>query len=419
MTLPLNIEIARSLMVARWKQTLIAAIGVTFSITMFITLLGFMTGLNAMLDGLILNRTAHVRLYHEVQPSTVLPIHLATEFKDHYNFIYSVRATQARPEIPNSLAIIQSLKKDPRVLGVSPKVSAQVFFNSGKVDITGVVNGIDVIAEVALFHFSDYVVQGDYNDLKNIPNTIILGKPLAQQLMVQVNDLVQLTTPQGEQFNLKVVGMYQSGLQDFDKTQAFASLVTVQKLLGKSPSYMTDIGVKTTNLELAPAMAAEFHTIYKTDAIDIQRANAQFETGTKIRMVIAYAVGVTLLIVAGFGIYNILNMMIYEKMDSIAILKATGFSGRDVRLIFIAIALSIGLFGGAVGLVFGFGLSVLVDQIPFVTEALPTIKTYPVNYDPNFYVIGIIFSLITTFFAGYFPARKASKVDPVVIIRGK
>jgi lipoprotein-releasing system permease protein len=419
MTLPLNIEIARSLMVARWKQTLVAAVGVTFSITMFITLLSFMTGLNAMLDGLILNRTAHVRLYHEVQPSTVLPIHLATEFKDHYNFIYSVRATQARPEILNSLAILQSLKKDPRVLGVSPKVSAQAFFNSGKVDITGVVNGIDVMAEVALFHFSDYVVQGDYHDLKNIPNTIILGKPLAQQLMVQLNDLVQLTTPQGEQFNLKVVGMYQSGLQDFDKTQAFASLVTVQKLLGKSPSYMTDIGVKTTNLELAPTMAAEFHTIYKTDAIDIQRANAQFETGTKIRMVIAYAVGVTLLIVAGFGIYNILNMMIYEKMDSIAILKATGFSGRDVRLIFIAIALSIGLFGGAVGLVFGFGLSVLVDQIPFVTEALPTIKTYPVNYDPNFYVIGIIFSLITTFFAGYFPARKASKVDPVVIIRGK
>jgi lipoprotein-releasing system permease protein len=419
MTLPLNIEIARSLMVARWKQTLVAAIGVTFSITMFIALLGFMTGLNDLLDGLILNRTPHVRIYQEVKPSTVLPIHLSAEFSGHHHFIHSVKATQARTEILNSLAIMQSLKKDVRVVGISSKVSAQAFFNSGRVDITGVVNGIDVEAEVKLFKFSDYVVHGNYTDLKNIPNTIILGKPLADVLMVQLNDLVQLTTPQGEQYNLKVVGLYQSGLQDYDKTQAFASLLTVQKLLGKSPSYITDIGIKTIDLEMAPAMAEEYQSIYKTDVVDVQRANAQFETGTKVRTVIAYAVGITLLIVAGFGIYNILNMMIYEKMDSIAILKATGFSGSDVRLIFIFIAMSIGLFGGLIGLVFGFLLSLMIDQIPFVTEALPTLKTYPVNYDPMFYSIGIIFSMITTFFAGYFPARKASQVDPVVIIRGK
>ncbi|MGI8597934.1 MAG: ABC transporter permease, partial [Chitinophagaceae bacterium] len=130
-------------------------------------------------------------------------------------------------------------------------------------------------------------------------------------------------------------------------------------------------------------------------------------------------VGITLLIVAGFGIYNILNMMIYEKMDAIAILKATGFSGSDVRRIFLMIALSIGFFGGLAGLIFGYVLSVLIDQIPFVTAALPTIKTYPVNYNPVFYFIAITFSLITTYLAGLFPARKASKVDPVVIIRGK
>jgi lipoprotein-releasing system permease protein len=130
-------------------------------------------------------------------------------------------------------------------------------------------------------------------------------------------------------------------------------------------------------------------------------------------------VGITLLIVAGFGIYNILNMMIFEKMDSIAILKATGFSGRDVKLVFLYIALSIGFVGGMVGLFFGFGLSSIIDQIPFNTSALPTIKTYPINYNPMYYFIGICFSLVTTYFAGWFPARKASKIDPVIIIRGK
>jgi lipoprotein-releasing system permease protein len=130
-------------------------------------------------------------------------------------------------------------------------------------------------------------------------------------------------------------------------------------------------------------------------------------------------VGITLLIVAGFGIYNILNMMIYEKMDSIAIMKATGFSGNDVQVIFISIALSIGIFGGLLGLGVGFGLSSLIDQIPFNTDALPTIKTYPINYNSKFYFIGISFSIITTYFAGYFPSKKASNIDPVIIIRGK
>jgi lipoprotein-releasing system permease protein len=67
----------------------------------------------------------------------------------------------------------------------------------------------------------------------------------------------------------------------------------------------------------------------------------------------------------------------------------------------------------------GYLLSSLIDQIPFNTAALPTVTTYPINYNPVYYFIGGAFSLITTYFAGFFPARKASKVDPVVIIRGK
>ena len=112
-------------------------------------------------------------------------------------------------------------------------------------------------------------------------------------------------------------------------------------------------------------------------------------------------------------------MMIYEKMDSIAILKATGFSGKDVNKIFMLIALSIGFFGGVVGLLSGFILSSIIDQIPFNTAAMPTITTYPINYNPKFYLIGMSFSIITTYFAGFFPAKKASKIDPVDIIRGK
>ncbi len=415
----LIINIARSLLLARWRQTLIAAIGVTFSITMFITLLSFMAGLNKLLDGLILNRTPHIRLFNEVQPNSLQPINESKEYKTSYNFISSIKSGGSRQEIYNSGAIMNALKKDSRVLGYSPKLTAQVFFNDGAIDITGIVNGIDVLEESRLFHFKDYITEGSATDISKVSNSIILGKGLAEKLLADIGDVLQLTTAKGEQFSLKVVGYFQSGVQDFDKVQSYASVSTVQKLLGKPGNYITDIQIRLKDMAMAPSMAKEFETKFEADAEDIQTANAQFETGSSIRTLISYAVGITLLIVAGFGIYNILNMMIYEKMDSIAILKATGFSGNDVKRIFIFIALSIGLFGGILGLFFGFGLSSVIDQIPFKTASLPTIKTYPVDYNPAFYLIGIIFSLITTSFAGWFPARKASKVDPVEIIRGK
>lgn len=419
MNLKLIIDIARSLLLARWRQTLIAAIGVTFSITMFIALLGFMNGLNDLLDGLVLNRTPHVRLYNEAKPNEHQPVNQYKESRSSYNFIHSIKAGSNRQELYNSTAILATLGQDERVLGYASKITSQVFFNAGTNDITGVINGIDVEEEIRLFHFKDYVTSGSAIDINRTSNSIILGKGLAEKLLANLGDVVQLTTAEGERFPLRVVGFYQSGIADFDKVQGFASVKTVQKIMGKPANYITDIQVKLKDMRKAPAISKEYRRLFQCDAEDIQTANAQYETGSFVRTLISYAVGITLLIVAGFGIFNILNMMIFEKMDSIAILKATGFSGRDVKWIFLIIAMGIGFIGGLAGLVFGYLLSVIIDQVPFTTSALPTVKTYPVNYSPVFYLIGATFSLITTYLAGWFPARKASKIDPVIIIRGK
>ena len=419
MNIKLISSIAKSLLLARWKQTLVAAVGVTFSITMFIALLSFMAGLNDLLDGLVLNRTAHIQLYNEIQPNKNQPINKIGDITNQYNFIRSVKSGNARQQIYNSGSIIQTLQKDNRVLGIAPKLITPIFFNNVAIDIAGVVNGIDIPNESKLFHFNDYIIEGESSDIDKIANSIILGKGLADKLSANVGDRIQVSTISGEIFQLKVIGLYQTGIQDIDKTQSYASITTVQKLMGKPNTYITDIQIKLKDVSMALSLAKEYATLFDIDAIDFQTANSQFETGSFVRTLISYSVGIVLLVVAGFGIYNILNMMIYEKMDTIAILKATGFSGNDVQNIFLVIATTIGFFGGMLGLLLGFGLSAIIDQIPFSTASLPTIKTYPINYNPLFYFIGAVFSLITTFFAGWFPARKASKVDPVIILRGK
>ena len=416
---PVILSIAKTHLVTKIKQTSIAALGVTFGIGSYITLVSFMTGLNNMLDNLILNQTPHVHIFNEIEPSKKQPIDLYSEFEKSLNIVSSIKPKQTQKKIHNALPIIHSLNKNENVRGAIPQIKTQIFYIAGSIELGGNLTGIDIMKEVELFNFKDYIVKGTPEAIKNTTNGILLGSGIAAKMSLDVGDRVQISTISGEIFPLKIVGIYQSGIADLDNIQSFANINTVQRILGESENYITDINVKLFEINMALPLAQNIEQRFNVTAIDINTANAQFETGTTIRNLITYAVSITLLIVAGFGIYNILNMLIYEKMNDIAILKATGFSGKDVQLIFMSQAIIIGLVGGILGLIVGYILSSVIDNIPFETQALPTITTYPIIYKPWYYVIGITFAMISTFFAGYLPSLKAKKIDPVNIIRGQ
>ncbi|MET7030379.1 ABC transporter permease [Sediminicola luteus] len=410
--------IAKTHLTTKMKSTITASLGVTFGIGAYITLVSFMTGLNSMLDDLILNQTPHIHIYNEIEPSEKQPIGLYEDYANTFNVVHSIKPKQAQKKIHNAVPIIQYLKADKNVLGATPQLGAQIFYLSGSIELGGKLTGIDIMEEVRLSNIQDYIIQGTPIALKNNDNGILLGAGLAKKMSLSPGDRVQISTVTGDVFPLKIVGLYQSGIADLDNVQSYANLKTVQRILGEAENYITDINVKLNDISKAESMAITMERQFKVKATDINEANAQFETGSNIRNLITYAVSITLLIVAGFGIYNILNMLIYEKMKDIAILKATGFSGRDVKLIFMSQAMIIGILGGISGLIVGYILSNIIDKVPFETEALPTITTYPVNFNAWYYVIGIVFALISTFIAGYLPANKAKRIDPVRIIRG-
>ena len=413
------LNIAKTHLLTKIKQTSIAALGVTFGIGAYITLVSFMTGLNNMLDDLILNQTPHIHIYNEIEPSKKQPIDLYNEFANTFNVVHSIRPKLTQKKIHNALPIIDYLNKDDRVRGALPQIKATIFYISGSIEIGGNLTGINVLDEAKFFNLKDYITAGSPEDLHNTDNSILLGSGIAKKMSLKIGDRIKVGTISGEVFPLKIVGIYQSGIADVDAIQSFANIKTVQRIIGEVESYITDINVKLYNIDDALPMSKKIEKQFDLKAIDINTANAQFETGTTIRNLITYAVSIALLIVAGFGIYNILNMLIYEKMNDIAILKATGFSGKDVQMIFMSQAIIIGLIGGVLGLIVGFILSNVINNVPFETEALPTIKTFPVNFNYWFYLIGITFAMISTFFAGYLPSRKAKKIDPVTIIRGQ
>lgn len=413
------LTIAKTHLVTKIKQTSVAALGVTFGIGAYITLVSFMTGLNSMLDNLMLNQTPHIHIYNEIEPSKEQPIALYDQFVNATHVVHSIKPKLSQKKIHNALPLMAYLNENTNVKGAIPQIKAQIFYIAGSIELAGNLTGINALEEAKLFHLKDYIIEGSAEALNDNENGILLGIGIAKKMALHVGDRIQISTSKGDVFPLRIVGLYQSGIADVDAVQSFSNLKTVQRILGEAENYITDINVKLYSIDFALPMAQKIERQFELKAIDINSANAQFETGTSVRNLITYAVSITLLIVAGFGIYNILNMLIYEKMNDIAILKAIGFSGKDVQLIFMSQAMIIGLIGGILGLLLGFGLSYGISTIPFKTDALPTVKTYPIHFDIWYYVIGIVFALISTFFAGYLPAQKAKKIDPVKIIRGQ
>ncbi|MFD1316708.1 ABC transporter permease [Namhaeicola litoreus] len=413
------LPIARTHLFSKIKQTTIAALGVTFGIAAYITLVSFMTGLNEMLDGLVLNRTPHVHIYNEIKPTKIQPIDILTGTENSMKIVHSIKPKLSEKKIYNALPILQYLEEKKEVKAAIPQVNTQIFYKAGSIDLGGTLSGIMPIKEADYFQFGDYIISGSVKDLIKNDIGILIGAGISKKMSLDIGDRVQISTINGDPFYLKIVGIYQSGIAEIDNVQSFVNLRTAQKMLQESSNYITDINVKMYDIEKSEHLSKQIEKQFNVTAIDVKTANAQFETGTNIRNIITYAVSVALLIVAGFGIYNILNMVIYEKMNDIAILKAIGFSGKDVQMIFMSQAVIIGLVGGILGLIIGFVMSRIIDRIPFETEALPTIKTFPVNFRVLYYIIGFSFALISTFFAGYFPSRKAKKVDPIKIIRGQ
>jgi lipoprotein-releasing system permease protein len=412
------LEIAKTHLFSKLKSTITASIGVTFGIASYITLVSFMTGLNTMLDDLILNQMPHIHLFNEIKPSEKQAIALYKNFEDAVPIIHSIRPKQNQKKIHNALPILNDLEKNKKVEGATPQLQTQIFYLSGNIELGGNLVGVDIIKESKLSNIQDYIIEGSILDLKNTENGILLGAGIAEKMSISRGRKVIVSTAKGDKFPLKVVGIYQSGIADIDNIQSYTNLKTVQRILGEAENYITDINIKLFDISDAPALAGVLEKKYNVSAIDINQMNAQFETGSNIRNLITYAVSITLLIVAGFGIYNIQNMLIYEKMNDIAILKAIGFSGSDVQWIFLSQATFIGVAGGILGLILGLGLSRLIDTIPFETEALPTITTYPIVYNLTDYLIGLVFALLCTFIAAYFPSKKARAIDPVQIIRG-
>lgn len=412
------LRIAVTHLVSKKRQTLVAMLGVMFGIMVFIFQAGLITGLQKYMTDKIINNSAHVHLYNEPDkhPKPILSRFL----HGSQNWILVRHAKQADtdPKIRQAGRIMDELASNPEVLGVAPLVVAQGILKNGVKETPCSVNGVDIDAENRLFNLEKDEVAGNYKEMHELPTGIILGVGVADKLGAEVGDILTLSTVFA-QIDMKVVAITQTGITQIDDNRAYVNLTQAQKLLNKDMLYLTDLNLKLKDVDRADALADEFRNVLGLQAESWKESNAGIFGVFKIQNIATALVIVSILVVAGFGIFNILMMMIYEKMTDIAILKSMGYRNRDIRRLFMLEAMFIGVVGGILGIVAGYGISVAATKIQIQIKGLVTLDHLTINFDPMFYVSGFAFALVSTALAGFFPARKASMIDPVEIIRGK
>lgn len=409
-----NQKIAWVHLTSRLKQLLVAMLSVTFGISMYIFMNSFMAGVNNAQTEISFTSMAHLRIYNDL-PSEV-PVWLDTPADTAIvQFVNNARNIRYNEGIKNTVPIMQAAGQLPDMVQVTQQLNQNVFFRNGVTKVSGNLSGIDPENEDKLFRTSEYIIEGDFFELEKRPDGIILGSGLAEKIGVKTGDNLSLLTPDGMTRIFHVVGIMQTGAASADRSRALISIASARQLFSKNRSYATEVLVNVKDYNQAREVARQLAPAVPYKVEPWQDGNSQLDSANVLRNILAVAVSLTILIVAGFGIYNIMNMTVNEKIKEIAILKAMGFNGGDIVEIFLLQSIVIGFAGGLAGLLLGYVISRIIDNVPFT---IATLSTLPIEFDPADYLLAFFFGLIITFVAGYLPARKASKVDPVDIIRG-
>lgn len=404
----INYDIALTHILTRKKQTLIAALGVTIGVAIYLFMNSLGSGFNKYGTAEIFKNNAHIKIYKKDETSSVL-----SRDKSTLNVIVNPQVTTLSKTIINPQSLLNNVRKEPYITNAIEVVDVSVFYNKGKTQLKGTSDGVNMVEYAQMYNTSAYMLAGDVKNLKQNLNGIIIGKGIAEKFSLNMDDNITVTSSYGVSKVLKVVGIFSMGNSLTDDSKSFMNISTAQQFLKEGSSYVTTIYGNTVNSDNSTQYAQKLQALTPYTVEDWKTSNADILSSDVTRKTLMTSISLSILLVAAFGIYNILSATITQKINDIAILKALGFKGRDVIRIFITEAFIMGIIGNFLGLCFGGALIYVLSHI----QLSGTNSTFPIYFEPKLFAQSFLLGLIITICAGYFPAKKAANVDPVSIFR--
>lgn len=404
-----NLDIAVTHIITRKKQTMVAALGVMIGVAIFLFMNSLSSGFTGFSRNEIFKNSAHIKVYKDDELSQ--PIHQYVD--SGFAVIINPQITTLSKKILDPEKLLNIIKQQPYVTHAIAQVNFDAFFNRGKAQIRGNGNGVNILEYASMFNTEKYLVAGSLSGLQGNLNGIIIGSGIAEKLNLGINDNITVSSSFGVLKVLKVVGILKTGSNATDQSRSFVNLTTAQQFIKEGPSYVSNLFANTINPDKSGDYAKWLQAYTDYTVEDWKTTNSDILAGDKIRNTLMTTISFSILLVASFGIYNILSATIAQKINDIAILKATGFSGADVITIFIAEAIIMGILGTIIGLFIGAILIIIMSNIYMGGP----VGYFPIGFEAPIFIRSFVLGVIVTICAGYFPARKAAKVDPVEIFR--
>jgi lipoprotein-releasing system permease protein len=319
--------------------------------------------------------------------------------------------------ITNPNEIMRVSRQFPDVISCSPvlrgTVSARAGFENATVDLYG----IDPALHSQTTDILRQLIHGNFDDFRNNTSAVIIGSRLAELLQTDVGDTVQLLAPNGEYWRMNIAAIARAGIGSIDSTRMYAHAKVAQALL-QQPSGASMIIYKLRDRNRAPVLASRFETLFQHNALSWQeREESTLQLFLTLRMSVAITVSLIILL-AGFGIFNVLTMSVLAKTKEIAILRSMGYRRADISAIFLWQGALIAAAGSVLGCLLGALMTWGVSHIPIRLRGLLYTNYFLVTWDWRHYAFATLLALIAVFIASYVPARRAAELPPVVTIRG-
>ncbi|MCZ0737303.1 ABC transporter permease [Phreatobacter sp. AB_2022a] len=409
----LILDIAYTHIAGRGRQTLVAVIGVAVGVGFSVAMAALMQGGQDDFVRQMIDTMPHVQVTDDRRTTPRQPAEDAFATAA----IAGLRPREDRRGIINPTAALSWLNGwVPGRLAASLRLQGVARY-SGR-DVGAAIIGIDPHAEPRISPLAGHFIQGDFASLVGGGNTVIIGDTMARRLGARVGNTITAVASEGQTRDFKIVGLFHTGTTARDEGEAYVLLKNAQ-ILSRRPNVINQVHIKLDDPHGAPAVArrAEAELGYK--AVAWQDANEQILKALVVRNVIMYTVVAAIMLVAGFGIFNIISTITHEKARDIAIMKSLGFAEADMRQLFLLEGLVIGAAGSLAGWVIGFALVHALALVRFeVATTGQEMTRLPIAWSFLHYVLALGFALVAAAVAGYLPARRAARVNPVEIIRG-
>jgi lipoprotein-releasing system permease protein len=407
----LILDIALTHVRARVRQTGFAIAGVATGVGFSIMMASLMQGSQDDFTQRLINTLPHITVTDERRTPPRQPAEVMFKATE----IHGLTPEARRPGIKNPLAIMATLEAWVPG-GVAPSAKVQAIIRYANHDVATSVIGIDPRRESQVSELPKQMRGATLNALYRATNAIVIGDRLSEKIGARIGANITLQTSQGARISAQVVGFFHTGVRQIDDGTAYVLTKTGQ-ILAQQTGLINELRLRLADPMNSRAVAARIETDTGYKSVSWQEAYEDLLSTFIIRNIIMFAVVGAILLVASFGTYNIISTITHEKARDIAIMKSLGFREFTVRMIFVTEALIIGLIGALAGFALGYLLCVGLGAVPISNPFLDS-NYLPLAYTYVHYLLAGAVALVSSVAAGYQPARKAARGNPVEIIRG-